>query len=314
MSSSSEWRSFPAHPSAGRTGADTPFFWVPTRLRRVLRPPIESSLLYLERRRGPSADYGLPGGLRRVYLYHVRKTGGSSLFGSFLALGGEDPRDVEERMGASFLRTTTSGMYVFAGNLRRSLESGRYFFGYSHIPAHELRLPPDTFTVTVLRDPVKRAISYYSYLVAGDDPTVVQRVRDDERRLSEGGFQAFLDRVPRRDLLCQLHMFSSGFSVGEAVDRLSRCSLVLATEHIDDGIAELNGRLGLRLALRRDRVTSFKAELKADELDRLRDLMEPEYQMFEQLRPNTGGAAPPRNGTSSSGVPDGGERADHAES
>ena len=94
----------------GRSSADT----------RVVRRPRSSSqdvykrqLLYLERRRGPSADYGLPGGLRRVYLYHVRKTGGSSLFGSFLALGGEDPRDVEERMGASFLRTTTSGMYVF---------------------------------------------------------------------------------------------------------------------------------------------------------------------------------------------------------
>jgi len=233
----------------------------------------------------------MPGGFRRVYLYHVRKTGGTSIFGSFFALGGEDPRDVERRIGASFLARTTSGPYVFAGKCRRTLESGRYFFGRSHLPAHELRLPSGTFTVTVLRDPVKRAISYFSYLVAGDDPNVVWPVPGEERRLAEGGFHAFLDRVPRQDLLCQLFMFSSGFNLDEAVDRVGRCSLALTTEHLDNGLTMLNYRLGLRLEPRRDRVTSFRAELTAGELDRLRGLLEPEYRMLEQLGLTTPGGA-----------------------
>jgi hypothetical protein len=263
--------------------ADTPFFWVPARMRQGLRPPVEASLLLLERRRGPSVDYELADGSRRLYLHHVRKTGGTSLSRSFLALGGEDPADVERRMGASFLRRATSGAFVFATELRRTLQSGRYFFGFSHVPAHLLQLPPDTYTVSVLRDPVKRAISYYYYLVAGDDESVVWAVQDDERRLTEGGFHAFLDRVPRHHLMCQLHMFSASFNVDEAVERLGRCSLVLDNEHLDSGLVQLNERFGLRLEPRRERVTPRKEELKAHELERLRDLLEPEYAMLGQL-------------------------------
>jgi hypothetical protein len=264
--------------------ADTPFYWVPPQLRQAARVPLESSLLHFEQRRGPSPDWGLPAGIGRVYLYHVRKTGGTSLSRSFLSLGGEDPATVERRISASFLRRTASGTYVFAGGLRRSLESGRYFFGWSHIAAYQLRLPPDTFTLSVLRDPVQRALSYYNYLVAGDDATVVFAVKDEERRLAAGGFHAFLDRVPKQDLLCQLFMFSSGFNVDEALGRLTQCSLVLANERLNEGLSELNSRLELHLQPRRERVTSRKVEPPSPgELDRLRELLEPEYRLCAAL-------------------------------
>jgi hypothetical protein len=261
-----------------------PFFWVPPRLRQALRGPVQSSLLYLEERRRPPPDYGIPGGFGRVYLYHVRKTGGTSLSRSFLSLGGEDPAAVERRITASVLGTAASGTYVFAGEVRRSLERGRYFFGWSHLPAYSLRLPQDTFTVSVLRDPVQRAISYYNYLVAGDDDTVIHTVKDWERSLAADGFHAFLDRVPRKNLCCQLHMFSPGFSVGEAAERLSRCSIVLASERLDEhGLAALSSRLGLALQPRHERVTPEKAELTAGEHDRLRGLLEPEYQLLAEI-------------------------------
>lgn len=280
---------------------------VPWRVRQALRPPVESGLLYLERRRGPSQDFGMPDGFRSIYLYHVRKTGGSSIGSSFFALGGEDPGDVERRIGTTFLRRAKSGPYVFAGKCRRTLESGRYFFGRSHYAAHELNLPKGTFTVTVIRDPLKRAISYFNYLVAGDDPNLVWPVPDDERRLADGGFHAFLDRVPKRDLLCQLAMFSSSFNVDEAVERVGRCSLVLRTEQLDDGLATLNDRLALHLEPRRDRVSAFRAELDAGELDRLRELLVPEYQMFEQLAPKAADGAVAAAGPSSGSAANAGE-------
>lgn len=268
---------------AGETRAGTSFSSVPVGIRQALRGPLETSLLYLDRRRRPPLDYGMPDGIRRVYLYHIRKTGGTSLSRSFLSLGGEDPASVERRINASFLRTTASGTYVFAGKLRRSLETGRYFFGWSHLPAYDLRLPPNTFTVSVLRDPVKRVISYYNYLIGGDDASLVFAIKQAERGFAAGGFHAFLDRVPKRHLLCQLYMFSSDFSVDEAAERLNSCSLILATERLKEGTAELNGRLGMRLEPRHERVSLVEAQLSTSELDRVRDLLEPEYQLFKQI-------------------------------
>jgi hypothetical protein len=80
-------------------------------------------------------------------------------------------------------------------------------------------------------------------------------------------------------------MFSPGFSVGEATERLSLCSIVLESERLDEhGLAALSSRLGLALQPRHERVTREKAELTAGELDRLRELLEPEYQLLAQIR------------------------------
>ena len=131
-----------------------------------------------------AAGYRLPDGSRRVYLHHIRKTAGTSLFLSFLALGGEDPMDVWHRINAARLPRTASGAYAFASIHRRLLAEGAYLFGRAHRPAAEQPLPPGTFTVTVLRDPVARVHSYFDYLVVGDTPDTPGRVAERERRIA----------------------------------------------------------------------------------------------------------------------------------
>ena len=135
-----------------------------------------------------AAHYRFPDGSRHVYLHHVRKSAGTSLFLSFLALGGEDPMDVWRRINSSRLPRTVSGPYGFASVHRRLLAEGAYLFGRAHRPVEEQPLRPDTFTVTVLRDPVARAHSYFDYLVAGDGPDApgqvsVPRTTPGRRRL-----------------------------------------------------------------------------------------------------------------------------------
>jgi hypothetical protein len=61
----------------------------------------------------------------RIHLFHVRKTAGTSLWRAFEGVEG---------------------------------------FDSSHAPAWRVELPADTFTVTILRDPVSRAVSYFRYL------------------------------------------------------------------------------------------------------------------------------------------------------
>ncbi len=255
--------------------------------RAVLQSANSAHDVWLVRRdptyRRLAASYELPDGSRRVYCYHVRKTAGTSLFLSFLALGGEDPVAVWERINRARLGRTTSGRYAFASNNSRVLAEGAYFFGRSHRAAADQPLPSRTFTVTVLRDPVQRVHSLYDYLVAGDEPGLPGQVSARERRMAVGGFDAFLDHAPVEHLLTQLAMFSERLDVAEAAEAVAACSFAFMTSDFAAGLTELGRRLELGLAPQRARVTADRSVLTPEQVERLRTRLEPEYELLRRL-------------------------------
>jgi hypothetical protein len=58
----------------------------------------------------------------------------------------------------------------------------------------------------------------------------------------------------------------------------------LFTEDYSAGVDALGQRLGLRLEARHERVTGQRTPLSPDEYDRLRQMLEPEYELLRQLR------------------------------
>jgi hypothetical protein len=230
----------------------------------------------------------LPDGIVRVYHHHVRKTGGTSLNRAFLGVGGEDPSQVHWRMRGALHATRSNGL-VFVAHDRPLLEAGHYFYGWDHAPAWSLTLPAQTFTLTVLRDPIARVVSLYRYLAdpRADDNEPFGAGRR-ERALATQGFGSFLDRLPKSDLLNQLHMFSEGYSVAEAADRIRACSAWFMTERYDQGVHELGAHLGLDLAARWDRRSVGTVDVVGPHVDRLAELMAPEYQLLKALADDPG--------------------------
>lgn len=227
----------------------------------------------------------LPDGSQRIYLYHVRKTAGTSLVRSFLGLGGEDPGAVESRISGSLLSRTRTGQYVVTCG-QGTLQQGDYFFGWSHMASHRFRLPGRTFTIALLRDPVARVLSYYRYLVAGDaaQGTMVWHVQNDERALAGESFSDFLENIPDELLLNQLYMFSPRFDVAEAAERILDCSAIMMTETFERDLGNLASALGLALEYRHERVTALtKAPVGERQLEVLRDRLAAEYQLLEKL-------------------------------
>ncbi|MGE5280927.1 MAG: hypothetical protein ACM3N0_01145 [Chloroflexota bacterium] len=229
----------------------------------------------------------------RVYHFHVRKTAGTSLNAAFWALGGLDLRAV-----AGDQVVEGNGLRFVRGN-RELIERGEYFFANSHRPAHELRLPPATYTITILRDPVARVVSYYRYLLWARsnrgareaepfiDDVVAESAFLDRRvslRRRRAGFRDFLERAPVERLLTQLQMFSARLDPAEAAENALACSATCFTETYPADLKRVAADLRLDLTEKRERSFGEKVELSDDELALLRERLAPEHAMIERVR------------------------------
>jgi hypothetical protein len=230
----------------------------------------------------------LPGGERRIYYVHLKKTGGTSLARSFLSLGGEPVDQVYNRVVGAAPAATTSGgrTYVFLD--RRAIERGHYFFAWSHLPRWDLELPPRTFTVSVLRDPMARVLSFYRYLSDERADEGLVNTPGGFRRVAEGGFASFLDRLDRRNLLQHLYMFSPRWDPAEAADRIRGLSAWFFTESYAEGLRGLSARLGLDLPERFDRVSVGDYRPTPEETAVLAERLAPEYELLARLRADPG--------------------------
>jgi len=114
-------------------------------------------------RRRVAARTTLPTGHDRVYCYHIRKTAGTSLGMAFLGLGGD--------ASALYAELHKRGRWIDANGVlcvrsdRHLLAEGFYLMGSSHREAWNTALPPNTFRLTCLRDPVARVLSHYRMLL-----------------------------------------------------------------------------------------------------------------------------------------------------
>jgi sulfotransferase famil protein len=249
-----------------------------SRLIDTMLIPVDGLHDRLEQRRS------LHGDADRVYCFHVRKTGGTSLYRSVMGLGGEDPAVVHARIATSRRNRTRTGDLVLQANRRRELERGQYSYGWAHTPAHSIRLPPRTFTVSVLRDPVDRVVSHYRML--RDDNPERYPVPPPQKELAwtEHGWLSFLRRIPDQHLFRQLYMFSASGDVAEAADRILECSLVFRLEQMDSGLKVLGQLLGQALQPRWERRSAPTPDVDNPIVrTQLRELLDPEYRLLEQV-------------------------------
>lgn len=228
--------------------------------------------------------YRIGDGYRRIYHFHVRKTGGTSLNAAFWSLAGFDMQSMGRRTLA-----VGDGL-VLVRHHKRLIERGRYFFANSHLPAHDLRLPGDTFTICVLRDPLERIVSHYRYLLwSRDDPDAYRRepyiesLREEVAWLGSS-FGEFVSVMPREHLLRQLFMFSRDFDVGEAANRILACNAVLHTGNLGEDLRQLAEHLRLPLREHNERRFGGKISLTDEESDQARALLAPEYRLLDLIR------------------------------
>ena len=225
----------------------------------------------------------LPGGYRRIYQFHIRKTGGTSIVKMFHALGGEPIGEVYERLIETNPRSVSSGRYVFSGWQLPLIEQGDYFHAFSHIPHHRIELPKRTWTFTCFRDPVDRVVSHYRMLLDMQAAGGLHPCFKIEGQWLGNSFEEFLERIPREHLLNQVYMFSESFEIKEAIKHVRKLNHWMFLDRFQEGITRLNDLTGLALKTDHQRKSSNRFEPDEKTKAQLQKLVEPEYEMLAQL-------------------------------
>ncbi|MDP3970733.1 MAG: sulfotransferase family 2 domain-containing protein [bacterium] len=230
-----------------------------------------------------SSQYSIKGDYKRIYLYHIRKTGGTSLNHMFLSLGGRDGRDVYREMMQKPNHRIISSNKVFAGFNHSIIKRGNYYYAFSHEPMHEVVIPDKTFTVTCVRDPLERVVSHYKMLIEMKQDNAKHPGMQKQSKWLGNSFEDFLKNIPKKFLLNQLYMFSKEYSIDEATTNIVSCSHFFFTENFSQGVAGLSDKLGIQLQALHTRKTPSSIMVTEKEQDQLREMLEPEYILYKKL-------------------------------
>ncbi len=220
-----------------------------------------------------------------IYHHHIRKTGGTSINFAFLSNAAiPTVDDFYQQLANKKNNRLIANERVFVGWNKRLIEGGKYFYAFSHMPAHALHLPKNTFTFTCLRDPVRRVISHYKMLRYYQENNIAHPCMRVEGMWLGNSLDDFLKNIPKKHLMNQLYMFSKNYNVEEAEERIRACSYYFFTENMEQGIAHLSARLNLELPLSHQKKYDIELNINDSQLARLKEKLALEYHLLERLK------------------------------
>lgn len=226
--------------------------------------------------------YSSPGErYERIYHVHIRKCAGTSLNKCFIkGLGGAEA-DYGHLAHKLNHRLALPRGPVVGWNVDL-INKGAFFYAFSHQPYHQLRLPPNTFTFTFLRDPVGRIISHYTMLKDMLASGTGHPALMEEGGWAQGDFDDFLSNMPRLHLENQLYMFDENFDVGAAIGRLKTISYVGDVSQIESiFIPKMAKEFALNLDYQPLRKSKTEFSPSEAQLNKLKSRISSEIEFYE---------------------------------
>jgi Sulfotransferase family len=233
----------------------------------------------------------VPGSKRKLFFLHVRKTGGAALTGA-----------ISQR----FSRRECQLLYYPPEPSVYDLDGFRYVSG--HVPLSFLdRFRDRPFVFTLLRDPVERALSAYSFLrtrppgferqmmLFGRGPQAYERARVCLQLARRHSIGDFIERAP--EIAIEYFGNQQARALGDAdpeggderledgLAGLQRCDFVGLAERLDESASLLVRRLGWRevTPLPRTNVTTVRLrrdQVSQRELDALLELTSIDRELY----------------------------------
>ncbi len=220
----------------------------------------------------------------RIYHFHIRKTGGTSLNEMFYSLNSNDPSDVSETIRQSKSKIILLNGNKYVGANMEELRKSDYFYGFSHFPVHMYKPDINVFTIVIFRDPIERLVSHYNMVVGMISHGIDRPWLNVESRWLGESIVDFAKNMPSEKLLNQLYTFSEEMDVGEAVENVRNVSHIIFNDDYPAGIKSLSIKLGFALEERHSHLALVSSPISKNQKNMLKIMLRKEYEFIEELR------------------------------
>jgi hypothetical protein len=162
---------------------------------------------------------------RRFLFLHIRKTGGTSFNRGLSDFFNYSEKNINDFLDINHGNYFIKDFKIFAGGNIDIINNKQYHIATTHLPQHQLLIDSNTFTFTILRDPVRRFISHYNMLrnmILKDD---AHHCLIEERNYYDDCIVNCALKMPIKHRSAQLYCFSKALNPDEGLNKLSELTM-----------------------------------------------------------------------------------------
>jgi hypothetical protein len=180
--------------------------------------------------------------MEKVYLYHIKKTGGRSLklsfFNYYFEPYGIDPVEIYALQSSGI-----PGKHIGIDDMVIGVSDEQFLFESNHRFMDDVCIPNYYFKITILRDPIKRLLSYYRMIDRWNRVSPDAEWLQKEKSYIENGWEGFLNSIPKEILLEQIRMFSKNFDIKESFNNIISLNHVMINENYKEDLTLLSKKV-----------------------------------------------------------------------
>lgn len=171
--------------------------------------------------------------MEKIYLYHIKKTGGRSLkisfFNHYCESFNINPIDIYELQssGLKDLCFTLDDMII------NTTPDEPFIFQSDHAFVDCINIPKHYFKVSIFRGPINRLLSYYRMIDRWNRTRPEAEWLKKELPYIKNGWKGFLETIPKEILLEQIRMFSPKYDLKEAFNNIISLDHVMINEQYE---------------------------------------------------------------------------------
>jgi hypothetical protein len=221
----------------------------------------------------------------RIYHFHIRKCGGSSLNVAFSKFPNGNSKNYQIVASQHENKAIFNNVPIVGWNLKQ-LKRGDFWYGFSHIEFERIfPLKKNTFTFTFLRDPIERLLSHYNMIKDWENNENPHPAFEIEGRWLGNSFSEFLDKIPKQHLQNQLFMFSTSFDIDTALKNLKKIDFVGVVGRDEEKLLNyFREYFDINLDYFHTRKSAYSYILDEREMKLLKNKLEDEILFFEKAK------------------------------